>query len=149
MKKAFLIGLLLCACGLLPAVNAPQQQFYSISAYSQSMHSNQRVYSAGVAGVMASVTSGNNRSDIVLNSEGVAVLPRIAMRPVSGTRQLFDPLNDDGDGATTGIRRAPGTPGSSGEQLPIGDAAIPMLLMALVYCAVKRRNFDNYSRKIQ
>ena len=40
---------------------------------------------------------------------------------------------------TADRRRAPGTPGSTGEELPIGDALLPMLLMAFAFVAWKRR----------
>ena len=40
---------------------------------------------------------------------------------------------------TADRRRAPGTPGSTGEELPIGDGMIPMLLLIAGYAAIKRR----------
>jgi len=41
--------------------------------------------------------------------------------------------------ATTDRRRAPGTPGSTGEQLPIGDGLGAMMLLIAGYAAIKRR----------
>ena len=40
---------------------------------------------------------------------------------------------------TADRRRAPGTPGSEGEQLPIGDALLPLLLFAAAYAALRFR----------
>ena len=39
---------------------------------------------------------------------------------------------------TADRRRAPGTPGSTGEELPIGDAALPLMLLAMAYVVIKR-----------
>lgn len=35
--------------------------------------------------------------------------------------------------------RAPGTPGSTGEQLPVGDATLPLMLMAIAYAGIRYR----------
>ena len=40
---------------------------------------------------------------------------------------------------TADRRRAPGTPGSEGEQLPVGDALLPLLLFAAAYAALRFR----------
>jgi len=40
---------------------------------------------------------------------------------------------------TADRRRAPGTPGSTGEELPIGDAILPLLLCIAAYAAIKRK----------
>ena len=40
---------------------------------------------------------------------------------------------------TADRRRVPGTPGSTGEELPIGDAVLPLMLLAMAYVVIKRR----------
>ena len=39
---------------------------------------------------------------------------------------------------TADRRRVPGTPGSTGEELPIGDAVWPLMLLAMAYVVIKR-----------
>ena len=69
-----------------------------------------------------------------------------AMAPVNSQYSAQPMLNEDGtaynpaaSAAPSRPRRTesnPGTPPSEGDELPVGDAVLPLMLMALAFCGV-------------
>ena len=109
-------------------VSAPIMKIHSSSSA--------QVQSFG-GGYMASNSSSHSvshRQDPTLSNNSVSIsMPalRIHNQTATALEQAYA-----GSTEADGRRMAPGTPGAGGTQQPVGDAVLPLLMMAILFCGV-------------
>lgn len=79
---------------------------------------------------------GNIGINMEENDPAAIMLPAVQMLNAHSFEVKTPILSEEEVALLQMMLRAPGTPGSDGEQLPVGDATLPLLMMAIAYAAV-------------